>query len=352
MRSRIEPGGWQANNVAVVRVGLVDDPQRVGRDDLGARDPVDVPPRQRRDDHLVAGHELVEVVEVGVAGSPGGRRRRRCRSRRASPCRASGPARCRAWTAGCPRTSCATSPIAGISIVPTSMRGSVDAVLRGRWDGHRQQGQRRWSGQRGGRRACGRRRWSRRASTRGRRRGRGDRRPRLDRRRRGRRGGRRRRRRRRTPASQRARPPRSTVRNRSHRAKVCQRAGRSGAQRRRRRVRRSPGLGDAGRDADAAVAGAGDDDAGRAGRRRPRACQSRWCGRYCGNAARPARHRTAVGLEVEPEVAADLGDGAVDERVVVEVVDRQAVAARARRAAPRRSPGASGPTSASRTTPP
>ena len=42
MRSRTEPGGWQANSVAVRVERLVDDPQRVGRDDLGAGDPVDV----------------------------------------------------------------------------------------------------------------------------------------------------------------------------------------------------------------------------------------------------------------------------------------------------------------------
>ena len=61
--------------------------------------------------------------------------------------------------------------------------------------------------------------------------------------------------------------------------------------------------------------------------------------------------RIAVGLEVETEVDADLVDGAGDERVVVEVVDRQAVATERDAQHLAVAAAASGPTSASRTTP-
>ena len=54
MRCATEPGGWQANNVAVLGVGLVDDPERVRVDDLGGHDAVHVAARVRGEDDLVA----------------------------------------------------------------------------------------------------------------------------------------------------------------------------------------------------------------------------------------------------------------------------------------------------------
>ena len=94
-----------------------------------------------------------------------------------------------------------------------------------------------------------------------------------------------------------------------------------------RRERRSLGLGDARRDADAAVAGAGDEQARRAARRRRRPASRWWCGRYCGKAPGHRLTRTAVGWRSRPRWPPTSATARSTSLVVVEVVDGQAVAA-------------------------
>ena len=118
-------------------------------------------------------------------------------------------------------------------------------------------------------------------------------------------------------------------------------------------ARRALALVDAGRDADAVVAGAGDEraPAGQRGVDRGQPLRGGGVG-TAGRRRASARSRTAVGCTSSADVPADLVDGVAHDGVVVEVVGRAAVASRARRAAPRRRRRASGPTSASRTRPP
>ena len=137
MRSRTEPGGWQANSVAVRVVGLVDDPQRVGQDDLGPGHPVDVAPRQRRHDHLVAG------LRAGRGGGSRGCWLTRWPASTTLPT-SPGIAVPGQWPGPLssvdrrmPSNIVRVSPIAGISIVPISIRGSVVPSSGGGGDGER-----------------------------------------------------------------------------------------------------------------------------------------------------------------------------------------------------------------------
>ena len=73
MRSRVEPGGWQANSVAVKPSVWSMMRMASGVDHLGAGDLVDEPALERGEDHLVADVQLVDVAERAVvAGAVAG----------------------------------------------------------------------------------------------------------------------------------------------------------------------------------------------------------------------------------------------------------------------------------------
>ena len=285
-------------------------------------------------------------------GSCGGRRRPRCRARRASPCTASGRGRSRASTGGSPRGTASRHRSRGSAGGRSLLRlgslssgggtgiGSGTASCswwwpRGRW----------WRGVgRGGR-------WSARPATCWRSRGRAAvRRPRW-------------------PAGSTAVPTPMGSRGvdggagdarsddqgerRSHVSRVGPNHGARVSRRRSRaatgRAELDPscevgehgvggalGVGDARRHPDAAVAGAGEEQPGREWRLDRRPASPRWCGRYCGNAPGHRGHAHGGRLQVDAEVPADLVDRGGHEGGVVAVAERAARRVRATPAAPRR----------------